>query len=309
MDELIKGEIYSKEGLSRKIKSIREYFDERDEKTQLKGFGTKEGRHGEGIYRHYKIDKDSNSIWLFVTEIKGEEVEQYEDELIGDILEWQGQKGQSSFNEEVINHQRDNREIHLFYRRRRDEYIDNAFKYEGEFVLLTIRAKNEDNYKLVKAIFVRKESKSEYIEKEDKLDQEKLNDEAKAIRYRENARRKYRTGQAEMRKRLLEAYSNKCAVTSCDVPGALEAAHIFDATSGRESMKTQNGLLLRRDIHRLFDIGFISLDNDYRLLLSKKLENGYYEEYNGKKINLPENVELYPDVTELEKHRKNKFRI
>lgn len=68
-----------------------------------------------------------------------------------------------------------------------------------------------------------------------------------------------RRGQAKFRKRLLDAYSNTCAVTGCDAVEALEAAHITPYL-GEETNHPQNGLLLRADIHSLFDLGLISID-------------------------------------------------
>ena len=68
-----------------------------------------------------------------------------------------------------------------------------------------------------------------------------------------------RRGQAKFRKTLLEAYNSKCVVTGCDAAEALEAAHITPYL-GEETNHPQNGLLLRADIHSLFDLGLLSVD-------------------------------------------------
>ena len=52
-------------------------------------------------------------------------------------------------------------------------------------------------------------------------------------------------------------YEGKCAVTGCDVPDVLQAAHIFPYM-GPETNHPSNGLL-RADIHTLFDLGLIEL--------------------------------------------------
>lgn len=71
--------------------------------------------------------------------------------------------------------------------------------------------------------------------------------------------RAIRAGQAKFRKDLLRAYGSKCAVTGADVEQCLEAAHITDY-SGPKSNSVNNGILLRADLHSLFDAGLIGID-------------------------------------------------
>ncbi|XIA63346.1 HNH endonuclease [Bradyrhizobium sp. TZ2] len=68
-----------------------------------------------------------------------------------------------------------------------------------------------------------------------------------------------RRGQAKFRKNLLDAYKTKCAITGCDAAEALEAAHIAPYR-GDHTDHIQNGLLLRADVHSLFDLGLISIN-------------------------------------------------
>ncbi len=70
-----------------------------------------------------------------------------------------------------------------------------------------------------------------------------------------------RQGQAGFRKALLDSYSSVCAITGCTVPWVLEAAHI-SPYRGPETNKPDNGLLLRADIHTLFDLGLVSVNPD-----------------------------------------------
>lgn len=68
-----------------------------------------------------------------------------------------------------------------------------------------------------------------------------------------------RPGQIEFRKTLLLAYDGRCCITGCSVREALEAAHI-DSFSGQPSDTAQNGLLIRRDLHALFDAGLLAVE-------------------------------------------------
>lgn len=68
-----------------------------------------------------------------------------------------------------------------------------------------------------------------------------------------------RQGQPAFRKALLAAYEGRCAVTGCDVKDVLEAAHVHPYR-GTETNVTANGILLRADIHTLFDLYQISID-------------------------------------------------
>ena len=68
-----------------------------------------------------------------------------------------------------------------------------------------------------------------------------------------------RRGQRAFRNNLFDAYGGRCAITGCEVPDVLEAAHIFPYR-GEETNKVKNGLLLRADVHTLFDCGLIAVD-------------------------------------------------
>jgi hypothetical protein len=103
-----------------------------------------------------------------------------------------------------------------------------------------------------------------------------------------------RQGQSAFREKLLAAYLRSCAVTGCDVVQALEAAHIVPFF-GPLTNKVNNGLLLRGDIHTLFDLGLMAIDpNDYRVLVSKRLKGSCYESFAGQVILLPVDKGHYP---------------
>ncbi len=71
--------------------------------------------------------------------------------------------------------------------------------------------------------------------------------------------------QAVFRRNLLSSRPHKCAITSTTELSVLEAAHIVPYATGHPARdRPENGLLLRRDIHRLFDDGLISIDPETR---------------------------------------------
>ncbi|MFE3085699.1 HNH endonuclease [Streptomyces albidoflavus] len=70
-----------------------------------------------------------------------------------------------------------------------------------------------------------------------------------------------RLGQAAFRRQLLTAHGETCAITGHAPAVVLEAAHLYSyAASGEHH--NDGGLLLRRDIHRLFDLGLLAVDPD-----------------------------------------------
>lgn len=117
-----------------------------------------------------------------------------------------------------------------------------------------------------------------------------------------------RRGQAKFRSELIEAYGGKCAITGCDEKEVLEAAHIIPYRE-EQTYSLNNGLLLRADIHTLFDLFYISINpNTGRVVVSSKLSEDY-RSYNHKPMILPVKQEHYPDGEAISMHyqtmRKN----
>lgn len=79
-----------------------------------------------------------------------------------------------------------------------------------------------------------------------------------------------RLGQQAFRAVVLDAYSGCCAVTGDRVRPVLEAAHIRPLPHGGEH-RLDNGLLLRSDVHTLYDRGYVAVDPEHRLLVSPAL--------------------------------------
>ena len=111
-----------------------------------------------------------------------------------------------------------------------------------------------------------------------------------------------RKRQSEFRKQLLNAYGGRCAVTLFDVEPALQAAHI-SSYLGPKSQSVNNGLLLRADLHILFDNMLISVNpSDFHLAISKQLENTDYSAFANRQLTLPHSKNLYPAEDRLAAH-------
>lgn len=116
---------------------------------------------------------------------------------------------------------------------------------------------------------------------------------------------KVREGQEHFRRMLLKAYSKKCCITGEEEEGVLEAAHIQEYIS-KESNHVENGLLLRVDFHKLFDQGLITINEDFKICVSKKLGSHYYKKFDGQQISLP--IEKYkPSLAAIQWHNENVF--
>ena len=88
-----------------------------------------------------------------------------------------------------------------------------------------------------------------------------------------------RPEQEKFRKILMAAYGSECCISRCPIPQSLDAAHI-DPFIGSKSNHVQNGLLLRRDLHSLFDKNLLAVDPVTRLVHFDP-EVLDYEEYAG----------------------------
>lgn len=114
-----------------------------------------------------------------------------------------------------------------------------------------------------------------------------------------------RRGQDKFRTYLIQAYCGRCAVTGCNAEAALEAAHIV-AYSGPESNHAANGLLLRRDIHALFDLHLIRIDpKKLTVVVTQELRDTDYDNLQNRKLRLPKNPNFHPDKKALLKRWKS----
>ena len=111
-----------------------------------------------------------------------------------------------------------------------------------------------------------------------------------------------RRGQQEFREKLLEAYGRRCAITGCDAIEALEAAHIKPYL-GSETNHVQNGLLLRADVHTLFDLGLIAVaPESMTVVIAASLGGTSYGELAGARVREPANPAMRPSWDVLRWH-------
>lgn len=136
--------------------------------------------------------------------------------------------------------------------------------------------------------------------------------QAEARRYGEPQLVRPRLGQGAFRVLVTDVYRRRCAVTGEKTLPALEAAHIRPYGEGGEH-EARNGLLLRRDIHSLFDAGYVTVSPDLRFAVSRRIreefENGkHYYALDGQRVEPPEDVGQRPDPEALTWHNENCFR-
>src|SRR5262249_52118241 len=122
----------------------------------------------------------------------------------------------------------------------------------------------------------------------------------------------YRLGQRSFQAVVLDAYHRRCAVSGTHIPLVLQAAPIRPITAGGEH-RLDNRLLLRSDIHTLFDRGYLAVDPGFRLLVSPRLrqdfQNGdqFYARA-GQVIDLPDHRADRPNRDFLEWHLDEVFK-
>lgn len=117
-----------------------------------------------------------------------------------------------------------------------------------------------------------------------------------------------RPGQVKFRKNLKSAYEQRCCITGCAVPEALEGAHI-DAYKSPASDNLRNGLLLRRDVHALYDKHLIAIEPETLLIrvTTSVRDLVGYAQLHDTKLTLPKDTSHYPDPGAL-KRRWKKFK-
>lgn len=123
---------------------------------------------------------------------------------------------------------------------------------------------------------------------------------------------KPRLGQGAFRVLVTDIYGRRCAVTRERTLPALEAAHIRPYGDGG-AHEARNGMLLRRDIHSLFDAGYVTvtpgLDFEVSRRIKEEFENGrHYYALHGQRISAPEDASLRPDPDVLTWHNEHCFR-
>lgn len=111
-----------------------------------------------------------------------------------------------------------------------------------------------------------------------------------------------RDGQQKFRQRLVTAYGGACVISECSVLSALQAAHIRPF-EGSSTHTVANGLLLRSDLHALFDAHLLGIDPatlavDFHPAI---VANGDYKDFHGVTLQSPGLVQATPDRAHLQK--------
>ncbi|ATL42440.1 HNH endonuclease signature motif containing protein [Elizabethkingia sp. HX WHF] len=116
---------------------------------------------------------------------------------------------------------------------------------------------------------------------------------------------KLRRGQQNFRKELLKKYNNTCVITGCKITDILEAAHI-NPYRGNQDNHTSNGLLLRADIHTLFDLNLLGINpENFKVLIADKLKGTEYEQYHNMTLNFgKKNISIKALETRWELNKK-----
>jgi putative restriction endonuclease len=121
-----------------------------------------------------------------------------------------------------------------------------------------------------------------------------------------------RLGQGIFRVAVMDAYSRACAVTHEHSLPALEASHIQPyAKNGPHDVR--NGILLRADLHRLFDQGYVTITPEYRVEVSPRLkldyQNGHsYYPLHGSLLSVPTSQNEVPGADFLRWHNDQVYR-
>lgn len=121
-----------------------------------------------------------------------------------------------------------------------------------------------------------------------------------------------RLGQGGFRTCVIQAYDRRCAITGERSLPALEAAHIKPFSEVRRH-EARNGILLRADIHKLFDSGYVSVDPHLKFHVSPVLREQYsngriYYELDGRELRVPAAQPERPDPAYLDWHYNEVFR-
>ena len=118
------------------------------------------------------------------------------------------------------------------------------------------------------------------------------------------------------KKMVPQVYQNTCAITGMRVSCAqgkslIDACHIVPFSRDQDDRVT-NGIALCPNLHRAFDCGLVSIDQDYKVLVSDHLIEDSTHPYGlaslrGRKIILPQEKHQWPNPENLEWHRKSRF--
>ena len=252
------GEIYSRDDLKRR-------------------FGIVDATINNGVFR----PAHTASVLLFVTERKTSDRTQYQDRLADDLLYWQGQSSGRT-DPLIVEHQARGLELLVFFRTEKYEHPNAAFRYLGPFEYVSHSGRQPTNFVLQARQPIGPFTTGANTNLPD--------DDPSA--FEDNRHRTWRAivarrGRLAFRNALLNAYGNACAISGCSVTEVLEAAHIEPYT-GDDSNTVRNGLLLRTDLHTLFDYGLLWINpSNLRVEVAPSLRATAYGEFHNRPLREP----------------------
>jgi len=120
-----------------------------------------------------------------------------------------------------------------------------------------------------------------------------------------------RLGQGSFRVLVTDAYDRRCAVTNERTLPALDAAHIKPYSESGQHI-VSNGILFRRDLHALFDKGYVTISPSFKFEVSRRIKEEYengrdYYRLQGSELRLPDNPVNHPSQDSIRWHNENKF--
>jgi integrase len=118
--------------------------------------------------------------------------------------------------------------------------------------------------------------------------------------------KKKRESAQKFRRMIIKSYNGKCSITDEDTLEALEACHIQDYVNDN-SNHHQNGILLRADLHKLYDKRLLLIDEDYRVKISNNITSDYYKQFDGMKLRLPKDEANNPSKKALIFHNDRRI--
>jgi hypothetical protein len=111
-----------------------------------------------------------------------------------------------------------------------------------------------------------------------------------------------REGQPQFRRALIDEYAGACAISGCTVEALLEAAHIIPYL-GPHTNDVSNGLLLRADLHKLFDLHMLRIDPESRTVyLCDELKVSEYACMEGRRLRPTKSPDKAPAPASLRHH-------
>ena len=257
-------------------------------------FGITDATINTGVFR----PKGTDSVWLFITEEKTADRTQYRDHFEDDdTLRWQGQTSGRT-DPLIIEHAERGLELLVFFRKRKYEHPGAGFRYLGPFQYVSHRGTGPTSFVLTRQSPAAG-ALAPMAADEEPFDPTDIED-ARERTWQSISRRR---GQSAFREALVRAYDSKCAITGCAVLDVLEAAHIYPYR-GPDTNKTDNGLLLRADLHTLFDCGLIAINpDDLTVIVAPRLQGSAYRKLHGRALRRPQAASDAPSKEALALHR------